>query len=56
MYELMYFGWCFCLFRLLTLKKIPVITFGSEMRLLFSYGIWYSILSILFLLVSHLLK
>jgi hypothetical protein len=56
MYELICFGWSFCLYRLLTLKKMPVITFGGEIKMLFGYGIWYSIISIIFLLVSHLLK
>ena len=56
MYELICFGWSFCLFRLLTLKKMQAIAFAGEIKMLFGYGIWYSIVSIIFLLVSHLLK
>jgi hypothetical protein len=56
MHELMYFGWSFCLFRLLTLKKTPVITLGREMKILFSYGFWYLIILILCLFISNLLK
>ena len=46
----------FCLYRLLTLKKMPVITFGGEIKMLFGYGIGYSIISLLFVLVLHFLK
>ena len=56
MFELISLFWSFCLYRLLTLKKIPVITFGGEIKMLFGYGIWYSIISLLFVLVLHLLK
>ena len=56
MFELISLFWSFCLYRLLTLKKIPIITFGGEIKMLFGYGIWYSIISLLFVLVSHLLK
>ena len=56
MYELICFGWSFCLFRLVTLKKMQLIALGGEIKMLCSFGIWYSIVSIIFLLVSHLLK
>lgn len=56
MYELICFGWSFCLFRLLTLGNMPAITFGGEIKMLFGYGIWYSIISLLFVLVLHFLK
>ena len=46
----------FCLYRLLTLRKMPAITFGGEIKILFGYGIWYSVVSLLFVLVLHFLK
>lgn len=56
MTELIGFVWSFCLYRLLTLKRIPADSFSGEVKMLFGYGIWYSIISILFLLISYLLK
>lgn len=56
MFELICFGWSFCLYRLLTLKKIPAFSFGGEIKMLLGYGIWYSIISIILLLISSLLK
>lgn len=56
MHELICLGWSFCLYRLLTLKNIPALSFGSEIKILFGYGIWYSIISIVFILISYLLK
>jgi len=56
MFELISLFLSFCLYRLLTLRKMPAITFGGEIKMLFGYGIWYSIISLLFVLVLHLLK
>jgi hypothetical protein len=56
MFELISLFLSFCLYRLLTLRKMPAITFGGEIKILFGYGIWYSIISLLFVLVLHFLK
>jgi hypothetical protein len=56
MFEFISFFWSFCLFRLLTIKRVTVVTFGGEIKILFGYGIWYSVVSLLFVLVLHLLK
>jgi len=56
MFELISLFLSFCLYRLLTLRKMPAITFGGEIKLLFGYGIWYSIISLLFVLVLHFIK
>ena len=56
MFELISLFLSFCLYRLLTLRKMPAITYGGEIKMLFGYGIWYSIISLLFVLVLHFLK
>ena len=56
MFELISLFLSFCLYRLLTLRKMPAITFGGEIKMLFGYGIWYSIISLLFVLVLHFIK
>jgi hypothetical protein len=56
MFELIELILSFCLYRLLTLRKMPAITFSGEIKILFGYGIWYSVVSLLFVLVLHFLK
>ena len=56
MFELISLFLSFCFYRLLTLRKMPAITFGGEIKMLFGYGIWYSVVSLLFVLVLHFIK
>lgn len=56
MTDLITLMWSFSLFRLLTLKRSPVMSFKHEVARFFGYGIYYFLLMIvitLILIVLH---